>query len=69
MFNYAAVTAEIRVDKIEDFLISVSEELRIKLAKKAKMADLDPAGFLVVASDAEYEALIQATKIFISNVK
>lgn len=69
MFNYSAVTAGIRISKIEAFLIDVSEELRIQLAKKAKMADVDPSGFLVVASDEEYEALMQATKIYLSNVK
>ena len=65
--DYTAVTAGIRNAKVEGFLADLSVELRGKLQAKAKMADLSAAG--VVASDAEYEALIQATKIFISNVK
>ena len=65
--DYTAVTAGIRNTKVEGFLADLSVELRGKLQAKAKMVDLSAAG--VVASDAEYEALVQATKIFISNVK
>ncbi len=67
-FDYTAVTAGIRAASTESFLTVIDGSiLEGKLAAKSVMADqVSP---FVVASDDEYVALMQATKIFLSNIK
>ena len=67
-FDYTAVTAGVRDADTEAFLTKLDgHSVEAQLAEKAKLADQsDP---FVVADDAEYASLIQATKIYLSNVK
>ena len=71
-FNYSSlITEAIRDAKQEDFLAKLDySPLQLALAEKAKLGNgVDLVSPYDVDSDEQYEALMQATKIYLSNVK
>ena len=69
MFDFSAVTSGIREADWEALAQKLSSADAVVMATRAGMADVDPASDLVVADDAEYNALLSTLRAWKSKVK